>query len=551
MPYDFTKINSGSNSSVSNKSSPTGGGYNFTKAPTKEEIVSGQKQELIKQGLPVSVRDDRSAPTMVGSIIRSAGMLGADVLSNVLGGKDLSNNYLGKVEGLGKVDLSKAPWEKNNLKTVIKSAATGAEIASWIAGGGESKAVTTGLTKTVQLAAKKTFAETVATQLPNWLKLGAGIGTSQTLGTQGREYADTGKPFDWGQAAKDITTATLLTPVAELGIRKLFGTKASKILEARQAVRDAEIASNKVRIEAMPIGTKFDNIKPNLADNSFANLPKETPNITVAPGARFITPEVNPTNPLEIRATQFKTSGDFIGNEVDFMNRTKQEVTPSLMKKLDDTWNKMHPAPVQEKIPTGTKPISQLEQKSISPETPTQPTIEQPKVDTNSPEFKQKVKESYDTLNQANPEEFNAKTHEIYANKFAQDILTDPAKVERIALGLEQHPDGAAFSDAYNALLSNEASKTGNIDLIEKLSDSSVSSISGQKLEANKLRLKDNVVDVIKQVKQGKFNELPNSIKKIFKNESESGKNFINKEIATYKPTRETIGQLVDSLICK
>lgn len=567
MPYDFRKINTDSNGLVSKSSPSTGGGYNFTKGATKEELVNIQKQDLIKQGLPVSVRSNRAEPTMIGGMVRDTVMLGADVLANVrnagrvVTGQEekpvFKSNYLGDVKGLGKVDMTKSPFEKENLKTIIKSAATGAEIASWIAGGGEAKAVTKGLTKTVQLAAKKTFAETVSKQLPSWLKLGAGIGTSQTLGTQGREYADTGKPFDWTQAAKDITTATLLTPVAELGIRKLFGTNANKIIKARQAVRDAEIASNKVRIEAMPAGTKFDNFKPSkvgIMDNVLnPNAPKEVPKINVEQGARYVTPEVTPKNPLETRATKATTQGDFIGNEVAFMNRTKQEVTPSLMKKLEDTWNKMHPAPVQEKIPTGNKTSFSPETGKPINEVPVNeiPKVEQPKVDTNSPEFKQKVKESYDKLNEANPEEFNAKTHEVYANKFALDFMSDPAKVERIALGIEQHPDGAAFSDAYNALLSNEASKAGNIDLIEKLSDSSVGSISGQKLEANKLRLKDTVVDVIKKVKQGKFNELPNAIKKVFEKETSTGKKFINNEMTTFKPTKEMIGELVDSLICK
>jgi hypothetical protein len=64
--------------------------------------------------------------------------IGQEVTGNPIT-KPFSGKFLGDVNGLGTIDITKMPWDKANLKTLKKSAGVGAEIASTIAGGGVAK----------------------------------------------------------------------------------------------------------------------------------------------------------------------------------------------------------------------------------------------------------------------------------------------------------------------------------------------------------------------------------------------------------------------------
>jgi len=201
---------------------------------TLPEKVNIQKQDLISKGLPVSVRDDRAEPTVAGSIIRGAIKPFANIATNIfkvgqeLGGgateSPLSNNYLGKVEGLGKVDLTKAPWEKNNLKVIAKSAGTGAEIASYLGAGGAAK----GVVKNVFAQPLKNF---IKTEGLNLVKEGATQGLAYSLGTQSQNWADNGIPISLKQTFIDTALSTAITPVAGFGLNKLFGRRLPEILK--------------------------------------------------------------------------------------------------------------------------------------------------------------------------------------------------------------------------------------------------------------------------------------------------------------------------------
>lgn len=455
-----------------------------------------------------------------------------------------------------------APQKAFGQGGATQIAGQGLNAASWLIGAGGAKTVVKGLTKTAELAAKKTFAEMAVKQIPELAKLGFKIGATSTFGKQLTDKAETGKPIDWNQAVKDIGVSTVITPLIGLGIAKLFGTKASKILEARQALRDSEIVANRVKAEAMPIGTKFDNVsKPsagNILDNTFnPKVETNTSNINTKGGAFVPTPKAVPSNPLENRAILNANKNDFIGQEIQGLQRQGKKIPSNLQKQASKVWDKMHPVADTSKVgiplKSGVKnkglnetPVLETPSTGTKTEVPTQP-----QVDTNTPEFKQKVKENFDILNEQRPEEFNAKTNELYANKYALDRTANPTFVERVALGLEIHPEGAAFTDAYNALLSNEASKTGNVDLIDKLSDVKIGSISGQKLQANSMRVQDGAVDIIRKIKDGKFNELPNAVKNIFNKETTVGKNILSKELnSTPIVTRDVISKIARSLIC-
>lgn len=197
--------------------------------------VKSEKLLRQEQGLPVSVRDDRAEPTVAGSLIRGMIKPFANVATNivqagqVLGTGEateapLSNSYLGKVEGLGKVDITKMPWEKENLKVIAKSAGTGAEIASYLGAGGAAKGVVTNIFA-------QPLKQFVKTQGVNLLKEGATQGLAYSLGTQSQEWADDGTPFSLKQILTDTALSTVLTPVAGFGLNKLFGRRLPSILK--------------------------------------------------------------------------------------------------------------------------------------------------------------------------------------------------------------------------------------------------------------------------------------------------------------------------------
>jgi len=79
-----------------------------------------------------------------------------------------SGKFLGDVDGLGKVDITKSPLQPDNLKTIKKSAGVGAEIGSTIAGGG---------------VVKDALGNVIKPSLKRLAVEGAGLGATNALGT--------------------------------------------------------------------------------------------------------------------------------------------------------------------------------------------------------------------------------------------------------------------------------------------------------------------------------------------------------------------------------
>jgi len=234
--------------------------------PTLTEKVNTQKEVLKSKGLPISTRSDRAEPTVIGGLIRDSIKPFANIASNIIQagqllttGKysknPLSNDYLGKVEGLGQADLSKMPFEKNNLKTIIKSVGTGAEIASYLGAGGAAKDVTTNIFK-------QPLKQFIKSEGINLAKEGAIQGLSYSLGTQGQEFADTGKPLSLTKTLTDTAISSVLTPIIGAGVNKLFGKK---------LVKEGEKVIN-------PIINKVDEIAQNSLSKSTTSIKEGTVN---------------------------------------------------------------------------------------------------------------------------------------------------------------------------------------------------------------------------------------------------------------------------------
>lgn len=224
----------------------------------KQKQVDTEKQERVSQGLPVSVRDNRATPTIGGNIIRGAVKPFADVASNLLGGADLSNKYLGKVEGLGKIDITKSPLQKDNLKTIKKSAFTGLEIGSYASGGG----AVIGAGKNAVKQTAKEFLKTGGKQL---VKEGALTGGLGSVGYQGRE----GK-INPLTVLRDTAIGGVAAPLLGAGFNKLLGKSAPKVASKvddieKSVVQVVDNKTGKLEYKTIPKGQlkQFDDLIDN------------------------------------------------------------------------------------------------------------------------------------------------------------------------------------------------------------------------------------------------------------------------------------------------
>lgn len=609
----------------------------YSAGKQKLEAVNTEKTTLRSQGEPVSLKDNRATPTMGGKILRGAANLIANPVTNIVNAgqialgkketKPFSGDYLGKVEGLGKVDMTKSPLDKENLKTIKKSVGTGLELASYAGYGGIAKGAIKGaVTKTTSLAAKQTFKEYALQNLPKLLKEGALTSAAYTGGSQLNENAKSGKKFSWEQAARDVTIGTVLTPIAAIGLRKIsgiFGKSTSDILAARKEVREAADAA--ILNRPIPnVGTPFDNFKFNPNDTGFnnnsivpkANIPapvnidsgvgklhgpknvewgnynhdylkakelggkgafidvghdvngvekltteqitntikkyggdieqfkffartadgepttafklkKELSDevmykiskeleqdaipqwsnlgkldINIAPGAKWNTPKVSPSNQFEQRAVKATSKEDFINTEVGFLNRTKQPITNSTIKNLNKAWEKMHPAPIQEVTPKTPKTNSKPTVDSPSfKETPNNINTEAPKTNY-TPEQQKMVDDVIETLGKQDENiapELRLGDLKTRGERVIKEYASDPNKLERIAMGIERHPE-IPQEDALGAL-KKLADDSGDWRLSDRLSNSNVGSQAGSNFNGLKLAGKETTADIIRDLK--------------------------------------------------
>lgn len=323
-----------------------------------QENITSQRNQLISEGKPVAINKEKVEPTKAGNILRSALKVPATLLTGAVNavqgslGKEttqpFTSPYLGKVEGLGKVDVFKSPLAPENLKTIKKSVATGAELASYLAYGGvATKAASGAVSKLTETAAKNTFKEYVKKALPSLLKEGALTGAAQTGGSQLSENADTGKEFSWKQALTDVALSTALTPLAALGIQRvargLGSVSDKKILDARAGVPKSEIEAN---IRAFGQSTRPGVPNTGLPPTGYVN-PKipllEAPkNIIELPGRGILESQQKirdlsvPNNqttpnlsPIQKEANQFNSKKDFINFRLDLQNNYKKLTSDS------------------------------------------------------------------------------------------------------------------------------------------------------------------------------------------------------------------------------
>lgn len=151
------------------------------------------------------------------------------------------------------------------------------------------------------------------------------------------------------------------------------------------------------------------------------------------------------------------------------------------------------------------------------------------------------------------PISFQNQTNEVQQSTVLNDFELDPQKVEDIALGKRIDTTNNVPADAYFAFMKNKADETLDLNLIEKLKNSKVASVSAQKLQANKLAKENNIVDIVKDIESELLKRKGSNVKTIEKESVDAVKkiNSTLQEISQSVPSRETIIRALEAIKCK
>lgn len=166
-----------------------------------------------------------------------------------------------------------------------------------------------------------------------------------------------------------------------------------------------------------------------------------------------------------------------------------------------------------------------------------------------APEVQAKITEGADAITKQMPESVSTGNNELYSQKVYEDITADPEKVRRIALGQEVPTNGVP-SDAYYAIMKNEASKSGDLELIKELANSKVATSSSKKLNANKLATEDNIVDIIKDIQTAKSAKLPKTVARAEVEYKESVKK-LKQYFKENNLAKDDLNKIMNELRCK
>jgi hypothetical protein len=545
----------------------------------KTEEITTEKAQRIEQGLPTSVFSGRAEPNLAEKIAQGIVRPAADVLTNVenslraVAGKEklkvAKNKWLGDIKGLGEVDTSKSPFAKENLKVILNSASTGVELASYLTAGGVAKDTVAGLTARGVLASKNTFAEWVVTQFPKLAKEGFIQGLAYTAGSQGREYVASGTKPSLGQAVTDIGLSTIGSVAIPAVLQKTFGTSTKKILNAREterAIADARILGRKVP----DVATKFDNAPKPSAGNILDNIfnPTQTtipPNINTREGAFVETPIPKPKTQMEIRALANENKLDFIGQEIQALQRQNKKIPTNLQKQADAAWEKMHPVADTSKIKTYSVPVKTkpkdlsykqfLEEKaqtgtpagtsSTTPIGNTVPGNSAPKAENQLLKDVQKMADDFEGQNFEGFEPGNLA-------QFSQDIRKlDTEEIMNVAMGGKKTTDNLIPANAYLSVAKNIAEETGDIKMMKELASSNVASKTGQGLVSSKLTTTGNIVDDLRDVVLQKLRNKKLDETRLTQEQRVLFEKVKDRLVEYTKATKQEADNIISSLICK
>lgn len=472
----------------------------FLNNKEKQKQINTDKEQRISQGLPVSVKSNRATPTMGGNLVRGAIKPFADVASNILGGADLSNKYLGKVEGLGKIDITKSPLDKENLKTVKRSVLTGLEIGSYATGGGAA----VGAGKNVVKQGAKEFLKTSGKQLVKEGAITSGLGS---IGYQGRE----GK-INPLQVLRDTAIGAVASPLLGVGVNKLFGKGASKVVDNIPTQKTSKLLPDEEVNKLLPLDkqdytqhlkSKLDNLPEPKADEQTVIFGGDGKN------------------------------GQYVDTDIKVaLNRGVNENTNVMNVKKSELG-----LPDADRAERGERILNKQGTQVL---------------DT-TPEIKtQSISKDVDKISKdiSNVDDYQPGTFEDWS-KTIRDL--DVNEVKKVAMGGDKITQNNIPKNAYLSVMKNIAEETGDVKLAKELAFSNVSSKGGQELVASKIANTDNVTDTLREIRLSKLKRF-NVDEKVFnKNADETVKSIKNQidNMSSKKSTVEEVKEIIRDLICK
>lgn len=478
-----------------------------------KERIDTEKADLRSKGLPVSVRSDRSAPTMGGSILRDILKVPATLLAR-------PGQALGAIQGLTPEEQTVKSKYLGDIKTVqtgkdvLSDVGRGLELASYGVGIGAGKNI---LAQSGKQAAK---------QIAKRTALEGAVGGF--TGSAGRVI--TNQSGNLKQDLKDIALGTGIGTIAGGALGYAGGRLGGKVLSAEERAMERAVGKGgKFNIPE----TGMKPVKKILTKSEVDGLPpldKQDYN-TILKSKLDKLPEPKADEQTIIFGGDGK-NGQYVDTDIKTaLNRGVNENTNVMNVKKSDLQ-----LPNEERAIRGERILNKQE-------IPTQPIKTQTGELNNMPEFKAKVSEGETILNNSNPD-IAPGTHKMYSETVYSDIANDPDRVMRIAMGSGEQTTNGVPADAYYAIAKNEAVKSGNVQAIKDLANSNVGSISGQKLEANKLTQEGDIIDTLRDIKKARAKAVGVSEEAIKKQEN----TFVQKLKTSVKNLSDDI---INDLICK
>lgn len=486
---------------------------------------------------PIESSGGRWIKTQKPKIPTSQKILNASTkVSDFFGGKQLSE-YVG-----AKIASSKAtPDQKKYITSPTKKQA--------LASAGE-----VALNFIPGLGAEKTL-----TKIPKLIKYGklaaegAGfLGTQSALSNiaEGKKLTDSGVGKD---ILKNAAIGAVALPTIAFGGNKLVQYAKNKF-----GKKVEEVATKKV--------TPFDNItKPELPlnDKTFnPTIEVNKPSIKVANGAFVETPKVVPSNQQELRALSKQNKMDFIGNEIKFLETTKQKIPSGYQEKLAKTWDKMHPIADTSKV--GITPKSNLINKG-SIGTDFQNTSLNAVGEVKPPEMSNTtsniIKPSVEQINSVSNDFIKQNPDHVFIsqegnyNKLIEDAFNNPEQTKLIAEGKIPTPNGIP-QNLYTSVIKNigeEAAFKGDMSYLDNLDlSSSRANLSkgAAEMRASQISSTDNIFDVKYKVESQKFDQLSKPLQEKIKNETDLSAKNLMKHIKDLHNDRGIISWVVDNMKC-
>ena len=177
-----------------------------------------------------------------------------------------------------------------------------------------------------------------------------------------------------------------------------------------------------------------------------------------------------PKTPIEVRASKAISKEDFIGNEIAFLQRTKQKVPTNIQSKLSKTWNE---------IQTGTKL-----QSTIGKEIPKVEVIKPKATKSQLDTLKSKADDTFNDFKKADPL-YTKQTHELRTaasiNYISNNGIDNAVDVGLGKFGVS--PDSGFTAPFMKSILIKSGQLTD--DQIYRLTTStSVESLAGSSLQS-------------------------------------------------------------------